>query len=485
MTIWGTLGLTICGMLLPQATGAGCAWTTVDGLHPPNRHVPVSLSGNLARVNDLNIVNQTLHVNVILRQSWVDERLSWDSTECNETVLMAPGDGLWRPDTYFSNSNEITSTDGAEFTKVWQDGVVLWSKQYILKVFCNMDLAYYPFDTQRCTLDLEAYSTTELQYTLEPLITDSRTEFPSPGFTIRQCHGAFGDYSLVDGLHTEVLNYTDPPSVSITLTLRRVRLKYIMALLLPVWIVMGAAYAFLWVDFGAPPARVYVNVTSAASLLGLMLIHATPPATQITVLDIYYFVCFVGLVLNCVQFSFVVDMATVLKVRTGRRVKREAMGERLRDAGWHTRPHPLTPLHMRDVMDTLQLFEFKHGPYKGTLPALDFRAVLAAYGVAPPDPPPTPPIPTATAYAYILTNAAPTPNPPSAVEFLSRPMSLNTIHAHESAYRVFSPLCFIQATLLWLCLTWPHGTVEIAAITTATILWACLVAYILYRWMIA
>lgn len=44
--------------------------------------------------------------------------------------------------------------------KVLRDGVVEWKLPRIFTTFCNVDVTYYPFDTQNCVIEITSWAYT-------------------------------------------------------------------------------------------------------------------------------------------------------------------------------------------------------------------------------------------------------------------------------------------------------------------------------------
>ena len=57
----------------------------------------------------------------------------------------------------------ILDDDNVMF-KITRDGVVEWKLPRIFTTFCNVDVTYYPFDTQKCVVEITswAYSQDEI-----------------------------------------------------------------------------------------------------------------------------------------------------------------------------------------------------------------------------------------------------------------------------------------------------------------------------------
>ncbi|XP_070393981.1 glycine receptor subunit alpha-3-like [Dermacentor albipictus] len=110
--------------------------------------------------------NMDYTVNLYLRESWFDPRLSLLRHGVNETFVINGGDiagQLWKPDLIFVNVKaarvqEITVP--TSLVSIFPDGRVLYSLRLNLRLSCPMDFQLYPFDTQKCHIIMRPYAYT-------------------------------------------------------------------------------------------------------------------------------------------------------------------------------------------------------------------------------------------------------------------------------------------------------------------------------------
>ncbi|XP_029434728.1 gamma-aminobutyric acid receptor subunit delta isoform X4 [Rhinatrema bivittatum] len=122
--------------------------------------VNVALAIEVASIDHISEVNMEYTMTVFLRQSWRDERLSYNHT--NKTLGLDSRfvDKLWLPDTFIVNAKSAWFHDVTvenKLIRLQPDGVILYSIRITSTVACDMDLSKYPMDEQECMLDLESY----------------------------------------------------------------------------------------------------------------------------------------------------------------------------------------------------------------------------------------------------------------------------------------------------------------------------------------
>lgn len=95
----------------------------------------------------------------VLSMSWKDPRLTWNEVQyANLTEIQMPTNSIWMPTIGLFNGVAETLylvVDGQTSASVTSNGIV---NVFISKTFratCKMDLTYFPFDAQNCTMTFQ------------------------------------------------------------------------------------------------------------------------------------------------------------------------------------------------------------------------------------------------------------------------------------------------------------------------------------------
>ena len=158
---------------------------TVDSIRALIK-LPVNISLDILKILEINEVEGIFKVSFKLHSSWVDERLMYanlkEDSDINALTEQEKQD-LWTPDIVFSNTENQDSVikdrrvnarisrfgkskagelDEAIKTFYFRgaDNPITFSRIYNIRFICSYNMAWYPFDLQRCELLLKPFGST-------------------------------------------------------------------------------------------------------------------------------------------------------------------------------------------------------------------------------------------------------------------------------------------------------------------------------------
>ncbi|CAL1526683.1 unnamed protein product, partial [Lymnaea stagnalis] len=122
--------------------------------------VVIQMGLTLTQVLDMDEKNQVLITNVWLDHEWVDEFLVWDPLRFNNiTKLRIPCHKIWLPDmVLYNNAAEYTDGLMPANAMVEPNGNVFWPVPTKLQSSCKVDVTYFPFDSQECSLKFGSWT---------------------------------------------------------------------------------------------------------------------------------------------------------------------------------------------------------------------------------------------------------------------------------------------------------------------------------------
>jgi nicotinic acetylcholine receptor len=224
-----------------------------------------------------------------VEQEWTDYKLRWDPEEYGGVQkLHVPADQIWLPDLVLYNNAdgnyEVTIMTKAT---IHHDGRVVWKPPSIYKSACAIDVEYFPFDEQTCTMK---FGTWTYDGTVVDLKHKSQVGQVSDAALIEQGMDLSEFYLSVEwdvmsvpAVRTEkYYSCCDTPYIDITfnITLRRKTLYYTVNLILPTVIISGLSI----VVFYLPPdsgekISLSISIVLSLGVFFLLLSEIIPPTS--------------------------------------------------------------------------------------------------------------------------------------------------------------------------------------------------------------
>ncbi|XP_042305155.1 neuronal acetylcholine receptor subunit beta-3 isoform X1 [Sceloporus undulatus] len=198
----------------------------------PVRHsndtIKVYFGLKISQLVDVDEKNQLMTTNVWLKQEWIDHKLCWNPEDYGGiTAIRVPSESLWLPDiVLFENADG--RFEGSLMTKaiVKYNGIVVWTPPASYKSSCTMDVTFFPFDRQNCSMKFGSWTYDGNMVDL--ILVDEnvdRTDFFDNGeWEILNAKGMKGNRK--DGLYSY-------PFITYSFVLRRLPLFYTLFLIIP------------------------------------------------------------------------------------------------------------------------------------------------------------------------------------------------------------------------------------------------------------
>ncbi|KAH9280633.1 Neuronal acetylcholine receptor subunit beta-3 [Echinococcus granulosus] len=129
----------------------------------------------LIQILDLDENKQILHTNCWSMYKWNDSLLQWNPAEHgNVTEVRIFPSQVWTPDIQLFNfADERIQEHRIARVVVHSDGSILWVPQALFKSTCQVEITYFPFDTQICTLEFGSWTYDRTQLELDWWVSSS------------------------------------------------------------------------------------------------------------------------------------------------------------------------------------------------------------------------------------------------------------------------------------------------------------------------
>ncbi|XP_053574297.1 acetylcholine receptor subunit epsilon [Bombina bombina] len=276
--------------------------------------VTVKIKLTLTNLISLNEKQETLTTNVWVQLEWTDYRLTWNASDYEDIdIVRVPPDMVWLPDIGLEN-NIDGNFDVAYYANVLvsSSGFMAWLPPAIYKSTCSIEVTFFPFDWQNCSLVFRSQSYNAKEIDIQ-LATDPDTgkliewvEIDPEAFTEN------GEWAIKHRPARKIINPTftkedlEYQEIFFCLIIQRKPLFYIINIIVPCVLIssLGVLVYFLPAKAGGQKCTVSISVLLAQTVF-LFLIAQKVPETSLSVPLIGKYLMFIMsvstiIVLNCV-----------------------------------------------------------------------------------------------------------------------------------------------------------------------------------------
>uniref|UniRef100_A0A914XEJ4 Triokinase/FMN cyclase n=1 Tax=Plectus sambesii TaxID=2011161 RepID=A0A914XEJ4_9BILA len=288
----------------------------------------VAIDIYIRSISSVDELAMEFKTDILVRQHWHDPRLQYESKTGSVYVAGSQPEvveKIWKPDLFFANERSghfHAITVPNTLLRFYSDGQILWSNRYSLTISCDMDLKKYPFDTQKCIMQMGSFSFTDASLVFSwfgdsPISINSDirlAKFYLHGIERLPCSNPHytGNFSCLrmQYVFTRQLGYHFAQSF------------------LPSMLLVFASWLSFWLDIDAIPARVTLGVTSLLTTIaqGNHIKSSLPPVSYIKAIDIWEGVCVFYVFMALVEFAFanyLARMDTRAAIKRNRRTQKQ------------------------------------------------------------------------------------------------------------------------------------------------------------------
>ncbi|XP_010615376.1 neuronal acetylcholine receptor subunit beta-3 isoform X1 [Fukomys damarensis] len=193
-----------------------------------NDTVKVYFGLKISQLVDVDEKNQLMTTNVWLKQEWTDHKLRWNPDEYGGIrSIKVPSESLWLPDiVLFENADGRFEVSLMTKVIVKSNGTVTWTPPASYKSSCTMDVTFFPFDRQNCSMKFGSwtYDGTMVDLILINENVDRKDFFDNGEWEILNAKGMKGNRR--EGFYSY-------PFITYSFVLRRLPLFYTLFLIIP------------------------------------------------------------------------------------------------------------------------------------------------------------------------------------------------------------------------------------------------------------
>ncbi|XP_069816823.1 acetylcholine receptor subunit epsilon-like [Dendropsophus ebraccatus] len=287
-----------------------------------NDIIEVKLKLTLTNLISLKEREETLTTNVWILITWDDYRLTWNEADYGGIdVVRVPYYMVWLPDIVLEN-NIDGQFDVAYYANVlvYSSGFMYWLPPAIFRSTCSVDVTYFPFDWQNCSLVFRSKTYNAKEVDLQLALDDVTQEKIEWVDIDPEAFTENGEWAIKHRPAKKVINKAYTPEdleyqeILFCLIIQRKPLFYIINVIVPCVLISSLAVLvyFLPAKAGGQKCTVSISVLLAQTVF-LFLIAQSVPETSLSVPLIGKYLIFVMLVSTLIVLSCVIVLNVSLR----------------------------------------------------------------------------------------------------------------------------------------------------------------------------
>ncbi|KAM7423780.1 hypothetical protein PAMA_000237 [Pampus argenteus] len=192
-----------------------------------NQTICVKFGLAISQLVDVDEKNQLMTTNVWMKQEWIDMKLRWNPDDyLGITTIRIPSDRIWLPDVVLYDNSDGRFEGTVTKAVVKYDGTISWTPPANYKSACTIDVTFFPFDLQNCSMKFGSwtYDGSQVDIILEDFHVDKQDYFDNGEWEIVKATGS-------RGLRTD--SSASYPTITYFFIIRRLPLFYTLFLIIP------------------------------------------------------------------------------------------------------------------------------------------------------------------------------------------------------------------------------------------------------------
>ncbi|XP_063043954.1 gamma-aminobutyric acid receptor subunit alpha-2 [Engraulis encrasicolus] len=244
-------------------------------------------------------------IDVFFRQSWKDERLTFDGPMNILRLNNLMASKIWTPDTFFHNGKKSVAhnmTMPNKLLRIQDDGTLLYTMRLTVHAECPMHLEDFPMDFHSCPLKFGSYAYTMSEVTYE--WTPNTTVVVEGESSRLNQYDLLGQTTGQETIKSSTGEYT---VMTAHFHLKRKIGYFVIQTYLPCIMTVILSQVSFWLNRESVPARTVFGVTTVLTMttLSISARNSLPKVAYATAMDWFIAVCYAFV------FSALIEFATV------------------------------------------------------------------------------------------------------------------------------------------------------------------------------
>ncbi|XP_004713535.1 5-hydroxytryptamine receptor 3C isoform X1 [Echinops telfairi] len=267
---------------------------------PTHVNISFTLSAILEVDAHLQLMTSFLWLNVI----WHNPFMTWNPEACGGIrKLSIAAENLWLPDIFIEEFMDVDQTPPGLMVYVTNEGRIKYDKPMQVISVCKLDIFYFPFDQQNCTLTFGSFV-----YTVENMVLAMEKdvqEISNTSLSLIRSHGEWVLLSIHQRAKKMVVGTNQYDQIIFHVAIRRRPSLYVINLLVPssFLVAIDALSFYLPAESGN---RAPFKITL---LLGynvfLLMMNDLLPASGTPLISVYFALCLSLMVLSLLETVFI------------------------------------------------------------------------------------------------------------------------------------------------------------------------------------
>ncbi|KAM6223922.1 5-hydroxytryptamine receptor 3C-like [Rhynchocyon petersi] len=264
----------------------------------------VNISFTLSAILEVNAQLQLMTSFLWLNMIWYNPFISWNPEECGGIKnLSLTTENLWLPDIYIEEFMDVDQTPTGLMAYVSSEGRMKYDKPMKVVSNCKLDIFYFPFDQQNCSLTFGSFV-----YTVEDMVLGMEREVQEISNTSLNLIRSRGEWVLLNIQQRAkiiIVNNNAYDQIIFYVAIRRRPILYVINLLVPssFLVAIDALSFYLPAESGN---RAPFKMTL---LLGynvfLLMMNELLPASGTPLISVYFALCLTLMVVSLLETIFI------------------------------------------------------------------------------------------------------------------------------------------------------------------------------------
>lgn len=274
----------------------------------PDGPVVVDLGLYIAQITNINIAENTFHVEGFMDLIWCDPRLAYSVAQSGrqeeiflEEAALDKIQEIWWPDIVFMNGAGAPEIENVELL-ILPDGTIDYQHRFNAALEANYDLRRFPFDQQLLEIEIESF-TWDSDYLIlhqEEEKVGFSSEFHLPEWEIERVEAHIETQQ-------EVRDRKPFSEFLMKIEVSRLSSYYQWKILLPLIILVAISWSVFWMLGDGLADRMSVSLTGILTIVAYQFVVADglPKVSYFTLMDSVLMLSFVMMALTIMQNIYV------------------------------------------------------------------------------------------------------------------------------------------------------------------------------------